>query len=788
MNGTDDRILNERYRIASLIGRGGMADVYLAHDLSLDREVAIKMLRPDLARDPQFQGRFRREAQSSASLNHPNIVGVYDTGRTDVEDSHEHAVQTPFIVMEYVDGVTLRHIMHGTPRPEGEDTQETGRRDQAAGSSEPVGAAPHGSSPQEDPEQTQAGSPFDADAVPGDEDAVPEGPDVLDLADSAPESAEEPRPAAEVGSPLQARIDEALNKPVSDQEAVDYLSGILGALGYSHSRGIVHRDIKPSNVMVTQSGDVKVMDFGIARAMADTSSTMTQTSTVVGTAQYLSPEQARGEIVDHRSDLYSAGCVLFELLTNRPPFQGESPVSVAYQHVREEPPRVSRFNAAVSPAVESVVAKALAKDPELRFQSAAEFDQALSDALRGIHVASAHEAAYQEENPTQAVAAVPAAVGAAAAGGAGAAAAPSARTPEDPAVHEAAARGGSSRRRGLIWLWIVLMVLLIAVGAWALTRMLDAQNTEIPDVAGMPRAEAVEELEDADIDPESETVADDDVEEDHAVGTDPEAGTRVGPEDDVTLLISAGPDQVAVPEGLQGSTEEEAREALEDVGLEVGEVTDGPHPTVEEGMLVDFDPEAGTMVSRGTEVDLVLSNGLVELPDVTGMSESEAVALLQNDYGLQASTYTWEIGDVPAGQVLSMQSGGTDVTGGSQVPQGSTISLAISTPPRPDPTPEDEGDDDETEEPDEEETTEEPDDEETDEDETEEPEDEETTEEPDEEETTEDSSPTDEDTSDNGGDNGNGNNDGGDSGNGDNGNSGDDGNGDNSDNGDGDDD
>ncbi|MDO5493526.1 MAG: PASTA domain-containing protein, partial [Nesterenkonia sp.] len=702
MNDSEEpRILNERYRIASLIGRGGMADVYLARDLSLDRDVAIKMLRPDLARDPQFQGRFRREAQSSASLNHPNIVGVYDTGRTDVEDSHEHAVHTPFIVMEYVDGVTLRHVMHGTPHPDGEDTQETDRRRRAeaeARAEESGQAADDDTRAVDaaaaDPEETQAGTPFD-------EDHEPEGPDVLELADSEDEQSAGTRPAAEVGSPLQARIEEALNKPVSDQEAADYLSGILGALGYSHSRGIVHRDIKPSNVMVTQTGDVKVMDFGIARAMADTSSTMTQTSTVVGTAQYLSPEQARGELVDHRSDLYSAGCVLFELLTNRPPFQGESPVSVAYQHVREEPPRVSRFNHSVSPAVESVVAKALAKDPDARFQSAAEFDQALSESLRGIHVEPAYAAVHQEENPTEAVSTVAAApaAGVGAAGAAGAAAAPSARTPEDPAVHEgsSAVAGTGARRRGLIWLWVVLMVLLIAVGAWALMRMVDAQNTEIPDVAGMPREEAIQELNDADIDPEIETVGDDEVEEDHAVGTDPEAGTSVDPDDDVTLLISAGPDQVAVPEGLQGSTEEEVREALEEVGLEVGDVSDGPHPTVEEDTLISLDPEAGSMVSRGTEVDLLLSNGLVELPDVTGMTESEAVSTLQNDYGLQVTTYTWQIGDVPAGQVLSMQSGGSDVTGGSQIPQGSTVSLAIATAPRPEPTPDE--DDEDTEEP-----------------------------------------------------------------------------------------
>ncbi|MBO0595160.1 serine/threonine protein kinase, partial [Nesterenkonia sp. E16_10] len=306
MTETAERVLNNRYRITSLIGRGGMADVYLGHDLTLDRQVAVKMLRPDLARDPQFQGRFRREGQSSASLNHPNIVAVYDSGRAQVEDQAHHEVKTPFIVMEYVDGVTLRHILHGTPRIT--DTADV------------------------DDEQTRIAEESNQAQPPGPPGETEE--DVLALGDTGRvHDGEDHLPAAQVGSQLQSKIDQALNKPLSERETAGYMHGILGALGYSHEKGIVHRDIKPSNVMVSQTGQIKVMDFGIARALADSASTMTQTSAVVGTAQYLSPEQARGEVVDHRSDLYSAGCVLFELLTNRPPFQGESPVSVAYQHV-----------------------------------------------------------------------------------------------------------------------------------------------------------------------------------------------------------------------------------------------------------------------------------------------------------------------------------------------------------------------------------------------------------------------------------------------------------------------
>ncbi|WP_155850004.1 protein kinase domain-containing protein, partial [Arthrobacter sp. H41] len=284
-----ERILNGRYEVRELIGRGGMADVHLGRDLRLGRAVAIKILRKDLARDPLFQSCFRREAQAVAGLNCPTIVAVYDTGEEEVPDRPEHEVKVPFIVMEFVAGHTLRDIVRA-----------------------------------------------------GD---------------------------------------------LSQEEALEHLSGVLSALEYSHRAGIVHRDIKPANVMITPDGGVKVMDFGIARAIADSAATMTQTQAVIGTAQYLSPEQARGETVDARSDLYSAGCLLYELLTGRPPFLGDSPVSVAYQHVREEPKAASSVNPAVTPALDSVLKRALTKDRQERFQDAASFRAALEAAGRGILLA-----------------------------------------------------------------------------------------------------------------------------------------------------------------------------------------------------------------------------------------------------------------------------------------------------------------------------------------------------------------------------------------------------------------
>jgi serine/threonine protein kinase len=283
----EPRRLGNRYELGAVLGRGGMAEVYMARDIRLGRAVAVKTLRADMARDATFQARFRREAQSAASLNHPAIVAVYDTG-----EDYIGGISLPFIVMEYVDGSTLRDLLH------------SGRK------------------------------------------LLPE-------------------------------------------RSLEITGGVLQALDYSHRNGIVHRDIKPANVMLTRGGAVKVMDFGIARAMGDAGMTMTQTAAVIGTAQYLSPEQAKGEQVDARSDLYSTGCLLYELLTGRPPFIGDSPVAVAYQHVREAPQPPSYYDPEVPPVVDAIVMKGLAKHPDERYQSADEMRADLERALDGRPVAAA---------------------------------------------------------------------------------------------------------------------------------------------------------------------------------------------------------------------------------------------------------------------------------------------------------------------------------------------------------------------------------------------------------------
>ncbi len=282
---TTPQHLSDRYELGEILGFGGMSEVHLARDLRLHRDVAIKVLRADLARDPSFYLRFRREAQNAAALNHPAIVAVYDTGEAETATG-----PLPYIVMEYVDGVTLRDIVHT------------------------------------------------------------EG-------------------------------------PMPSKRAIEVIADACQALNFSHQHGIIHRDVKPANIMISKTGAVKVMDFGIARALADANS-VTQTAAVIGTAQYLSPEQARGEKVDARSDVYSLGCVLYEILTGEPPFVGDSPVAVAYQHVREDPVPPSQRHNDISPDLDAVVLKALAKNPDNRYQSAAEMR---TDLVR-VHSGEAPEA------------------------------------------------------------------------------------------------------------------------------------------------------------------------------------------------------------------------------------------------------------------------------------------------------------------------------------------------------------------------------------------------------------
>ncbi|QCB92199.1 Stk1 family PASTA domain-containing Ser/Thr kinase [Cellulomonas shaoxiangyii] len=576
------RILANRYEVGELIGRGGMAEVHIGHDTRLGRTVAIKILRSDLARDPSFQARFRREAQSAAALNHPAIVAVYDTGEDLVTEPSGTVAHVPFIVMEYVEGHTVRDILR------------------------------------------------DGHAVP---------------------------------------ID----------EAIEITAGVLSALEYSHHAGIVHRDIKPANVMITPTGAVKVMDFGIARAIADSAATMTQTQAVIGTAQYLSPEQARGEQVDARSDLYSTGCLLFELLTGRPPFVGDSPVAVAYQHVREAPPVPSQIASDVPEALDRITLKALAKERDARYSTAAEFRADLEAVLRGGAVSApavgAALAAVPAGDATQVMAppaattqAMPPTAVGAPWGSTGLTTTPT--PPEDDPDEK-------KRKPWLMWTLIAVAVLAVAGIVWLLIPKgaADPETVPVPPVAGQSREQAIQTLEAVDLVPVPQQEPSDTVPAGQATRTDPAEGEQVDPGSDVALFISTGPAEVTVPD-VTDQTEAEAVRTLEAAGLVVSDDREPvDHPTIARGRVVSTDPAANAPVEAGATVTLAVSTGNVVVPNVTGRSVEEATTALR-DAGLQVSTFEEPSDDQPEGSVVSQDRGE-----GAIVPQGTTVNLGVASPP-----------------------------------------------------------------------------------------------------------
>ncbi|HWS58737.1 MAG TPA: Stk1 family PASTA domain-containing Ser/Thr kinase [Actinotalea sp.] len=577
------RILGGRYEVGELIGRGGMAEVHIGHDTRLGRTVAIKILRSDLARDPSFQARFRREAQAAASLNHPAVVAVYDTGEDVTTEQGGALAHVPFIVMEYVEGHTVRDIL----------------RDGAA---------------------------------------------------------------------------------VPIEEAVEITAGVLSALEYSHHAGIVHRDIKPANVMLTPTGAVKVMDFGIARAMADAAGTMTQTQAVIGTAQYLSPEQARGEQVDSRSDLYSTGCLLFELLTGRPPFIGDSPVAVAYQHAREEAQPPSTFAADVPETLDRITMKALAKARESRYSSAAEFRSDLEAVVRGGAVsapplgavAALAAAGAVSGDPTtaatQVIGAQPPAVSPWGPVGA------PAGTPEDETEEPRSRRGLMWALIGVALAAIVGIVLILQLGN--ATGEPEVTTVEVPGVVGLSEAEARSQIEALDLEFVPIQEASLDVPEGTVIRTDPEEGTLVEPGDEVEVFVSSGADAVPVPD-LSNLTESQARGALEALGftdIQLGTSEDSP--TVEKDRVTRTEPVAGTSVDPAEPITIFLSTGQVQVPDFVGTATTgDAAKQALIDLGL-VPVVQEEESDAAPGVVIRQD------RGPGPVPQRSvvTITVAIARP------------------------------------------------------------------------------------------------------------
>ncbi|WP_429459160.1 Stk1 family PASTA domain-containing Ser/Thr kinase [Microbacterium sp. ZKA21] len=521
---TEQRVLADRYRVDQLIGHGGMAKVYRGYDLTLGRDVAIKILDPDLARDTAFRTRFRLEAQAASRMSHPSIVRVFDAGE-DVSG----AQPVPYIVMELVEGTLLKAII-----------------------------------------------------------------------------ADGPVPAA---------------------DAVRYVDGILEALEYSHKAGVIHRDIKPGNVMVTPKGQVKVMDFGIARAVSDSSSTVAETTQIIGTAAYFSPEQAKGEPVDGRTDLYSTGVVLYELLTGRQPFRGDSPVAVAYQHVSETPVPPTEVNELSPGALDPIVLRALAKDPYQRYPDAASFRAALDTAFGGKAPSKKQIGALTSElyGPSPR------------------AAQETARTLRQLSTDTTMARTQSGPPVAWIWAGVALLaVLLASVLFWVVTVQgpsVQSSSRSVPDLVDVSSERAQEALEELNLTSTLVMEPSSDIAEGNVTRTDPEAGTTVEQETEITVYVSSGAETVEVPR-LVGMSQADAEKALSEAGLQLGTIrpassSDQPAGVVLEASVADEQIEDGDELPPGTTVDLVVASGMVALKNLEGFTVDAATAELES-VGLQA--------------------------------------------------------------------------------------------------------------------------------------------------------
>ena len=405
--------------------------------------------------------------------------------------------------------------------------------------------------------------------------------------------------------------------PIEQVEAVRIISQVLTALEYSHRAGVVHRDVKPGNIMVTASGQVKVMDFGIARAVSDSTASIAETSTIVGTAQYFSPEQARGEAVDARTDLYSTGIVLFEMLTGRAPFTGDNPVAVAYQHVNQQPLAPSALNPRVSPALDAVVLRAMAKDRFERFQTAGEFRIDAETAAAGSIPArksqqpSDFNAALFGVNPSSR--------------------AGSDATFRQLTVDQSDRIPRTQNRPPVAWIWggvAVIIVIIIAVFMWVQTVSQPTSYTQnvsiaVPAVAGTTYDEAQTALSDVKLVAERVDETSTDVEVDRVIRTDPEAGITVGPGETITVYVSSGAKAVKIPQ-VVGTDQAAAAAALTAAGLTVGESTQDFSPNVKAGVVISSSPASGEASTAGTVVTLVVSNGHVNIPDTKGQDVAAA--------------------------------------------------------------------------------------------------------------------------------------------------------------------
>ncbi|WP_102144039.1 Stk1 family PASTA domain-containing Ser/Thr kinase [Mycobacterium hubeiense] len=554
---TTPQQLSDRYELGEILGFGGMSEVHLARDLRLHRDVAIKVLRADLARDPSFYLRFRREAQNAAALNHPAIVAVYDTGEAETPTG-----PLPYIVMEYVEGVTLRDIVHT------------------------------------------------------------EG-------------------------------------PMPSKRAIEVIADACQALNFSHQHGIIHRDVKPANIMISKTGAVKVMDFGIARAIADSGNSVTQTAAVIGTAQYLSPEQASGNTVDARSDVYSLGCVLYEILTGEPPFVGDSPVAVAYQHVREDPIPPSQRNADISPELDAVVLKALAKNPDNRYQSAAEMREDLVRVHSGQPpeapkvLTDAERSSLLASNPTN-----------------------DRTEPIQHMVRPQPAypdrdRGGSVGR----WVIAVAALAVLTVVVTIAINMIggNPRDVQVPDVRGQASADAIAALQNRGFKTRTENHPDSTVPPDHVISTEPEANTSVDAGDEITVNVSTGPEQREVPDVSSLSYAEAVRK-LTDAGFGRFKQSTSPSTPEMKDKVIATNPPANQTSAITNEITIVVGSGpsTGQVPLVKGQTLELAQQNL-TAFGFARSVPVEVDSTEPAGQVV-----GTIPGAGETVPQDTVIQIQVS--------------------------------------------------------------------------------------------------------------
>jgi serine/threonine protein kinase len=533
-------IIDGRYRVSARLGSGGMAEVYLAHDTLLGRQVALKLLHHRFAEDQEFVERFRREASSAAGLSHPNVVAVFDRGEWD---------GTYYIAMEYLPGRSLKAVVRE-----------------------------HGA--------------------------------------------------------------------LSPQDASDIVVQILLATRFAHKRGIIHRDIKPHNVILDEEGRAKVTDFGIARAGA---SDMTLTGSIMGTAQYLSPEQAQGHAVSESSDLYAVGVVLYELLTGSVPFEGESPVTVALKQVSVAPTPPSVLNPAVSPALDAVVMRSLAKDPVARFASADEFIAALQQARQGIAPAPI----FNGNPPTQDAAAA-------------------LLLPPLPEDERSGADGTRRRRRAL---WIAVAVAALAIAAAAALLLLHPSSSgrvTVPNLVGETQSAAAASLQREGLTPVVSLAANARVPSGQVVGTTPPSGTIVDKGARVSVVVSSGPGVLGLP-NVNGKTSSEAVKILRDKGFQPTTQSQSSE-SVEKGRVISTDPAAGIEVQVGSPVSVFVSSGPkeVSVPEVTGESQADATATLAAA-GLKVSVSKREVAEPSAGTVISQTPGA-----GTQLKVGAPVTIVVA--------------------------------------------------------------------------------------------------------------